>query len=165
MKISKPLSREEGTEHIFREFFIGHQFTYIIISLIFLYSRDPIIYISSFNQFSEIITVDESGLIFIWRYSKEAFYPKYHGFSPVAKMTYCLCLESIFFLLSVNPHTVGYKEAGQKILIYPSKTKKLSSQDSKRYFNVLMDTKELDQKLVKKSYVDEKTFVIIKKFF
>lgn len=56
---------------------------------------------------------------------------------------------------------MGYQEAGQKIIIYPSKTKKLDAQDSKRYYNVLMDTKELNEKIIKRTDLDNNKYVII----
>lgn len=55
---------------------------------------------------------------------------------------------------------MGYQEAGQKIIIYPSKTKKLVSQDSKRYYNVLMDTKELNEKIIKRTDLGHNKYVL-----
>jgi len=57
----------------------------------------------------------------------------------------------------VNPQSVGYIESGQKIIIYPSKTKKQTSQDSKRYYHELMDTKELDRKTIKRTIIENNT--------
>ena len=67
--------------------------------------------------------------------------------------------------ISVNANSVGYQESGQKIMIYPSKTKRLSSQDSKRFYHELMDTKELDKKIIKKTILENNKGVVCKQIY
>jgi len=64
--------------------------------------------------------------------------------------------------IRVNSNSIGYQETGQKIIIYPSKTKRLSSQDSKRYYHELMDIKDLKNKTMKKTILENNTIVNIK---
>ena len=58
--------------------------------------RDPIIFIGYINYLSNIVTVDESGLVLIWNYSKESYYGKFQAFSPIAKLKYIIITLSFF---------------------------------------------------------------------